>query len=125
MITLTYGYKLPETNDRGPTVFPALEDNIQQVNDHNHDGANSAKLSAGSIEGVAQNVLAAGWVSQPEGLYRQVVTMPGAFDYDKVSITVRLSTGEYVVPTIEKISTTQFYVYTNDNTVSYVVLLGN
>jgi hypothetical protein len=125
MLTLTYGYQLPETNDRGPTVFPALEDNIQQLNDHNHDGANSAKLTASAIEGFAQNVLAAGWVSQPEGLYRQLVTMPGAFDYDKISITVRLSTGEYVVPTIEKVSATQFYIYTNDNTVAYIVLLGN
>jgi hypothetical protein len=45
MITLSYGFKKPELKDLGPVVFPALEDNWQQVNDHDHDGLNSAKIN--------------------------------------------------------------------------------
>ena len=44
MIILSYGFKKPELKDLGPVVFPALEDNWQQVNDHDHDGLNSAKI---------------------------------------------------------------------------------
>ena len=49
MQTLTYGFKKPQVTDKGPVVFPALEANWQQVNDHNHDGANSALISPNSI----------------------------------------------------------------------------
>lgn len=124
MITLTYGYKLPETNDKGPIVFPALEDNIQQLNDHNHNGANSSKLTAQSIEGVPEAILAAGWVVQPNNQYRQLVTVPAGFDYDTITISFRLSNGDCVWPTVEKVSDTQYYLYTNDNTADYIAVYG-
>ena len=41
MIVLSNGYKLPETGDFGDVWFPALEDNIQRINTHNHDGTDS------------------------------------------------------------------------------------
>lgn len=49
MQTLTYGFKKPQVTDKGAIVFPALEANWQQVNDHNHDGVNSALISASNI----------------------------------------------------------------------------
>lgn len=49
MQTLTYGFKKPQVTDQGSIVFPALESNWQQVNDHNHDGVNSALLSPNSV----------------------------------------------------------------------------
>lgn len=124
MLTLTYGFKLPQTNDKGPIVFPALEGNIQQLNDHDHDGANSSKLTAKSIEGDTQTLLAVNWVAQGNGEYRQLVTIPAGYDYDKVQIGFRLPSGNYVLPTVERVSTTQFYVYTNDSSLNYTAVYG-
>lgn len=115
MQTLTYGYKKPETNDRGSVVFPAMEDNITRLNGHNHDGSNSAQLPATSMVATTQTILAADWVDQTNGMYRQLVTLPAGFTYDTVSVNVRLTSGHYIYPTIEKVSATTMYVYINDN----------
>ena len=45
MITLSNGYQLPEDGDRGNVFWDGLEGNIQRLNDHKHDGADSEKLS--------------------------------------------------------------------------------
>lgn len=124
MLTLSFGFKKPQTNDKGPIVFPALEANWQQVNDHDHDGANSKKLNAQSIQAATQTLLAANWVATSDGNYRQLVTVAAGFDYDEVQIGFRLPTGEYIVPTTERVSDTQFWAYTNDPTTNYVLIYG-
>ena len=82
MITLSYGYLKPESGDKGNVFFPALEDDIQQLNDHTHDGITSAKLTSQSIIGVSDTILAAGWVLVSGGTYRQVVTTPPSVTFD-------------------------------------------
>lgn len=124
MITLTYGYKKPEDNDKGTVVFPAMEDNIDRLDGHNHDGTNSAILNINSLTGIIQTLLSASWTLVVSGTYRQQVTMPAGLDYDNVNISFRLNNGDYVFPTVEKISTTQYYVYTNDNTQTYKAFYG-
>lgn len=126
MLTLSYGYKKPQTGDRGASFFTAMEGNIQRLNDHTHNGTNSAPLPAQSIAGIAQDILAVNWVTYggPTGFYRQQVTVPAGFDYDEVGISFRLSTGELIYPTVERVSDTQYYVYTNDNTLDYVAVYG-
>lgn len=125
MITLSYGYKLPEDGDKGNTLFTALEDNIERLNDHNHDGANSPPLTATSIVGVAQNISSGSWVANgPTGFYRQLVTLPAGFSFDLVHISMRDSSGNYVYAEIEKVSATQYYVYTIDNTLGFVAVYG-
>jgi hypothetical protein len=125
MQTLSYGYKLPETGDQGATLFDALEDNITRLNDHNHDGVDSQQLTAQSIVGVAQTITSAGWsASGATGHYRQQVTLPAGFDFDLVQIGFRTTAGAQIYPTVERISDTQYYVYTIDNTLSYVALYG-
>lgn len=101
-----------------------MEDNIQRLNDHTHNGTDSAPLPGNAITGSSVSILAAAWVALGGGHYRQTVTIPAGYDYDKQSISFRLSTGDYVYPTVEKISATQFWVYTIDNTVSYVAVVG-
>ena len=116
MITLSYGYKLPEDGDKGAPLFQALD---------SHNGTDSAPLTATSIVGVPANILSANWVANgPTGFYRQLVTLPPGFDFDLVQISMRLSTGDYVSAEIEKVSDTQYYVYTIDNTVSFVAVYG-
>jgi hypothetical protein len=126
METLSYGFKKPETGDKGPTVFPALEDNWEQVNDHDHDGVDSAKLTTRSSNVVTQSVPSGSWVATSGGTYRQLVNLASVgLTYDTIKIDMRLSTGEPVIPTIEKVSATTYYVYTNDNTVSFTAVYSS
>lgn len=125
MQTLSYGFLLPETGDLGPVVFPALEANIQQLNDHTHDGTNSSLLTAASIAGIPVAIPSGSWAAfGPTGHYRQLVTLPAGFSYDTVQISFRLSTGEYLTPQVEKVSATQYYIYSIDNTLSFVACYG-
>ena len=125
MLTLSYGYKLPQSGDKGSPLFTALENNITRLNDHSHNGTNSTLLTAQSITGVQGTILAAGWAAYggPVGHYRQAVTLPAGFDFDKVGISIR-SSGNYVYATIEKISATQYYIYSIDNTLTLTALYG-
>lgn len=120
MLTLTYGFKKPQAGDFGSTFFPALEADIQQINDHNHDGSNSALLTPPSFSMTQQSILAAAWVViDPGSNYRQLVTMPGSLQYDTRVVRMRdAASGDYLELTIEKASATTYYVYINDNTVS-------
>lgn len=116
MITLNYGYLLPENGDIGNEIFDALESNIQRLNDHTHNGINSSKLPSSSIAKVVQNIVQAGWVLQGNGIYRQLVNIVGGSNYDDFFIFFRdTATKENCLLTHEKVSATSFYVYTNDS----------
>ena len=121
MLTLSFGFKKPETGDTGPIVFPALEDNIQQLNDHDHNGTNSKKLPSSSIAPLQESLSSAAWALVANGVYKQTVTLPGALSYDTTQFTVKLPTGHLVYPNIEKVSATQYDIFTNDNTVGFEV----
>lgn len=123
--TLSYGYVKPETGDRGSSFFTGQEDNIQRLNDHTHDGTNSAPLTAASLVGITQSILAGSWVAfGPTGHYRQQVTVPPGFDFDLVQIGFRTTAGVVVLPTVERVSDTQYYVYTIDNSAGLVAIYG-
>lgn len=121
MQTLSYGFKLPDSGDKGPTVFPALESNIQKLNDHTHDGSNSAKISSAGVTPGSSTLLAGSWVLVANGIYSQRVTLPAAYSYDSTVFTCRLPSGHIIYPTIEKVSATQYDIYTNDNSVGMTV----
>lgn len=125
METLTYGYIKPESGDKGSPLFTALEDNIQRVNDHDHDGTNSALLPAQNIAATTQAISSGAWVANgPTGHYRQLVTTPAGFTFDGTNIGFRTSgsSGVYVYPTVQRVTNTTYYVYTTDNTVSFVAI---
>ena len=117
MLTLAHGIKQPQTGDTGETFFPALEDN--------------AEFQAEVLSNTA-TVAAASWGSDlGGGTYRQTITLPTAltasprsFTFDDIDIDARLSTGEKAYPTIAKVSSTTFYIYTNDNTIAYKLFYG-
>ncbi len=118
MTNLPYGYYLPQNPDTGDVFFPRVEDNFTRWASHNHDGANSAPLAS-----TAADIIAASWVAAPigGGVYRQVVTIPSPYTYDGSQMWFKRSSGEVVYPSIERISNSSFYFYTNDNTISYKV----
>lgn len=116
MQTLSYGYLKPETGDKGTTLFTALEGDIQRLNDHTHNGTDSASLPAQSISAVTQTILSAAWVaSGATGHYRQLVTCASGFTIDATNIGFRSVAGHIIFPTVEKVTATTFYVYTTDS----------
>lgn len=117
LTTLTYGYEKPDNAAVGSQHFPAMERNVQRMNDHRHDGDDGAQIAA-----TTQVVDSANWGADLGGTsYRQEITMPENFEFDTSRIEVRRSTGEMVYPTIVKTQATKFYLYTNDNTASYTI----
>lgn len=116
MQTLSYGYQKPENPDTGDTWFPAMEDNIQQLNDHTHNGVNSAPLGSSTVSAPSGS-----WSSVGNGTYRQLVTVPSGLSYDTCEVWVKRSTGERVYATLERASSTTFYIYTNDSSLTYTL----
>lgn len=129
MLTLSYGYKKPETGDRGSIFWPALEFDIQRLNDHNHDGSNTQKLLASSVLAISDTILAANWVAvagQP-GTYSQDITMLPNTLFDDYAFDFRITTvgpnfGKRINPTILKTAAAQFRIFSNDNTITLRVL---
>lgn len=128
MQTLSYGYKKPQTGDKGSIFFPALEDNFQRLNDHDHDGLNSKKLSSTSVASYPQTLIAADWVGVGDSLFRQLVTCPSTILVDEQNMRFQISSGpkagHFFHPSVEKVSSNTYYVYINDSSLDVKVLYG-
>lgn len=123
MQTLSNGYLLPETGDRGSVFFPALESNIQRLNGHTHNGSDSEKLNSEAIEAIVDtaSLVPANWSLQANGQYRAAVTMPGSLQFDTSTIQLRTN-DRMLYADVEKITINTFYVYVNDNSLTVAVL---
>lgn len=114
MQILSKGWKLPQTGDFGSIWFPAMEDNIQQMNDHTHDGINSEKISGVSLNASTAQVLAAAFTDQGNGYFRATVSTPGGIEPGNFVITTRNpTTKEPMYLKQERLSSSQFYIYSN------------
>lgn len=116
MQILSNGFKLPQTGDYGDVWFPALEDDIQQMNDHTHNGTNSEKISLIDIDSSASvsTVLVGSFIDQGNGYWRALVNVLGGGNYDNYVVTIKdPTTKEVLYVKQEKFSTTSFYVYMN------------
>jgi hypothetical protein len=127
MRTGTYGLKIPETNDTGADgLFTWLEDDLDQIDEHDHDGINSPQLTAASVAVVTQSIASGSWgATVGDGLYRQTITLPGSLNFDAININIKNASGHQVFLQVEKVSTTQYYVYTNDNTTTYTAVYSS
>lgn len=123
MQTLSYGYLKPQTGDAGSIWFPALEQDLIQLNEHDHDGINSAPLATGAVLSTNQAILASNWVSVGGGTFRQAITLPAGLIWGMMWVNFLLAaSGNQVYPVVEKISSTSYYVYTNNNTLDYTAV---
>lgn len=114
MIILTNGFKLPETGDFGDVWFPALEFNIQQLNDHTHNGTDSEQLDSTAIAPLSVTVLSGSFVDQGDGYWRALATVPSGGLVDNYPAIVRdPTTKEQILAKTEKFSATQVYIYLN------------
>lgn len=126
MITLTYGLKKPESGDKGATLWTALQDDIAHIDAHTHNGTDSPKLSVQNLNVTTQAISHLNWAANgPAGHYRQTVTMPAGFTYDNFIIDFRkTTTGEKIYPTVEKVTSTTYFIYTIDNTLDVTAVYG-
>lgn len=125
MISLTYGYKKPQTGDATSVWEGAIEDNTQRLNDHSHNGTDSVKLTSAAFTITTASALSANWVSQGSGTYKQTITMPVGMSYNDYNVSFRDSnTGDQLYLTCKKVSNTSFDVYINDNTLTLTLLYG-
>lgn len=123
METLSFGFTKPQDGDKGQQHFDAMEANWQQVNDHNHEGSNSAKLTSAAFNHTSQAIADSGWTSVGNGLYRQAVTAVGGLNYENYELVFRnAANGDRLFLDTEKIAAAQFYVYINDNSLSLNVI---
>ncbi len=120
--TLSKGFKKPQTGDSGATFFPDLEFDIQQTNDHTHDGNDSQKLSITSTLGYKDSSVGAGWAAVGD-TYKKTVAIPAPLvsagvTVDTINISLRdHSTGEiYSCLKIVRLSATSYDIYSIDNT---------
>lgn len=116
--TLSNGYVKPQSGDLGSVFWLALEDNIQQLNDHTHDGVDSEKLTASSSDAVSQTLSSGSWSLVANGIYRQLGTVPSGMTVDLCNISFRHGTsGDYLYLAVTKASSTTYYVYINDSSI--------
>lgn len=124
--TLSFGYIKPVTGDRGSVFFPALEDNITQLNNHTHNGTNSANLSPSAIStaGFTSAISAASWGSATNGIYTQSITVPaGVTEINNYNVYFyNSSTYERLLLSMTRTAATTYDVSINDNTINLVAV---
>lgn len=109
------GLKKPASPDTGATFWTDLANAIQRLNDHTHSGADSSLLAK------TQSIPSGSWSAYGSG-YRQLVTLASGLLVSSISIQIRDASGHMVYPTIEKVSSNTYYVYTNDNTQNWTAV---
>jgi hypothetical protein len=120
--TLSHGYIQPANPDTGDTFWANLATDIQLMNNHVHDGSLGTILPT-----VTQTISSGSWsaVSGQPGTYSQTITVPTQFSYDSVEINFRLSNGTKIYPTVTRVSSSQYIVYTNDNSQNFVAVYSS
>lgn len=134
--TTTYGYKKPIVGENGSASgdgwAASLNFNTDRLDAHDHDGVDSAKLTAASITAVAQNLdntvhgsdVTLGWVLQATGEYKRRVSMlPSSLTFDTYTVSARKFTSnsggedlwDVILPTLEKTAIGTFDIYVNFN----------
>lgn len=125
MLTLTYGYKKPESGDTGASLFTDLAADIQQTNDHTHNGTNSALLTSSSLTVTTQSIASGSWSAVGNGTFKQTISMTGGLQFDNVNVSFRISSsGNPLFLTVEKVSGTSYDVYINDNSLTLTAFYG-
>jgi hypothetical protein len=126
MIQGTY-LKWPETGDRSSVFSPAISEDLEILDSHNHNGVNSAKLDAKSLTKGSVTLLDSGWTDTGSD-YRQLVTLPSGYDFDTCNIRAFINSGTYAgyefVPTIYKASSSTFYLHCIYGNVSVKVVIS-
>ncbi len=111
------GLSKPASPDTGATFWAALAAVIQALNDHTHSNADSSPIVK------TQAISGASWGADlGGGKYRQTITLSGSLLYDSINISFRDGSGYIVYPTVEKVSSTSYYVYSNNSALAMTAI---
>lgn len=130
MTPSTYGYRIPDTGDLAKGAngwFASIVYNFERLDDHNHDGNNSALLSLASFTSYSATLLAADWVVSGSG-YKQTVTAPsGLTEFNNYNAKFVFTApagkvGEIAYLTYDRITATTIDVYCNDITAAFTAI---
>jgi hypothetical protein len=120
--TLSKGYKLPETGDRGSSFFPDLEDNIELGNSHKHDGSDGERVNIKDLVKQSQTLSNGDWGADTGGsTYTRSVTMPTGVIFDDVILKFKTSGGDVIYPTVTKTGASAYDITVNDNSITVLV----
>lgn len=126
MLTLTYGRKKPQNQDKGSVFWDALADNVVLDDAHDHDGSDSPKIQSYNLTRGSVSVLGTGWTGNSDGTYKKSVTMPGSHTWGNCKISVFLSGGAddgfEIYPTLVTTSSTTFEIWLLTDTQALTVL---
>lgn len=123
MQVLSKTVKKPQDGDKGSVWFPALEFDLELLNDHAHNGVNSTAIPSLNITANKINVAAASWVpafSPHNGIYKSaILTIPATTTsppkgIDDCVLMFKDTLGNQLHLGVQKISSTTFYVFIND-----------
>lgn len=86
-----YKYQVPETGDTGRQFLEVIQDLVERVSGHDHDGANSRQLAVTNIANT-EDVRGSGelnWSStrDDDGLFTATIPLPGALVTGERTIT--------------------------------------
>lgn len=115
MQDLTY-LKKPESGDTGSTLFEALEDDIEILDGHNHDGETSEKLTSQSITAKTGTITTDSWETY-NNIYKKTVSMPAGMKYSEYVVIFKDGQGNQIHCGVDAAaSDEQYVVYHINNT---------
>jgi len=122
MQDLTY-LKKPESGDTGSELFEALENDIEILDDHDHDGVTSEKLNTLSTVAYTISIDTNDWVAY-NNIYKKIVNMPTGHNYSDYIIIIKDNSGDQIFCDIEdNDNNTSFIVYHMNNTTELTAYL--
>jgi hypothetical protein len=122
-------YQKPSSGDQGNTVYDTIEEFMERMANHNHDGGDSKEISLNIAKDIEVFEIGVDlvWENLSNGEYRANLPVPVATTYDAsirkffLAPTTTTDFKEFY-PTVEKISNSNYYVYTNNNQVDLKVV---
>jgi hypothetical protein len=125
--TLSKGYRQPENGDR--SWYGDLNFNIERLNDHQHDGVDSAQIQLRHIVKQSQVIADTDWGPDLGGAtYSYSVTMPSGLAFTDAQLrfveVTGTNTGVEIHPTVIQTAAGAFDVLVNDNTMTVKVIYG-
>lgn len=122
--TLTYGTEIPSAGENGQQFCPQLERNWTRYDEHDHSGGNKGSLiPSTSVTKGTGTAPSGSWASPVNDVYSQNVSLPTNYAYDTTQIIPFIDNAP-VSLRIEKVDSSTFTVYCNDNskTVSFLYI---
>ena len=115
MPTLTYGIRIPSTNDAASSWMDDISDNFTRIDAHSHNGTDSPSLTTTSFTHLTSTVSASGWTDNSGGNFSKVVTVPTDItEINNFLLKIYITaSGIQIFPGIERVTATTFRIRAN------------